>query len=143
MVFITANTTWSPRSVCDLYRARRDIEVFSKQVKQVLKFGDFPGHNANAIRRQVWTALLVHVLLRFAAHISQWGHSFMRLFAVVRAEIWDSSSLPPVKSAKQSKNSTRPAAAQTTLLRLNQTLNRVFSAYGMAVILIQSCNSWK
>jgi len=52
-------------------RARRDIEVFFKQVKRALKPGDFLGHEANAIRRQVWTALLVHVLPRFAAHISQ------------------------------------------------------------------------
>jgi len=89
MVFITNNTAWSPTSVCDLYRARWDIEVFFKQVKQTLKLGDFLGHSANAIRWQVWTALLVYVLLRFAAHISQWGHSFTRLFAVVRAAMWE------------------------------------------------------
>lgn len=64
MVFISNNTAWSPRSVCDLYRARWDIEVFFKQVKQTLKLGDFLGYNANAIRWQVWTALLVYVLLR-------------------------------------------------------------------------------
>jgi len=130
MVFSTANITiWNPRSVCDLCRERRDIEVFFKQVKQALKPGDFLGHEANAIRWQVWTALLVCVLPRFAAHISQWGHSLMRLFAVVRAatwgaagpagiatKSWDSSGLIfPVKSAKQSKSSTRPAATQTTL----------------------------
>lgn len=89
MVFITNNTAWSANSVCDLYRARWDIEVFFKQVKQTLKLGDFLGHSANAIRWQVWTALLVYVLLRFAAHISQWGHSFTRLFAVVRAAMWE------------------------------------------------------
>ena len=89
MVFISNNTEWSPASVCDLYRARWDIEVFFKQVKQTLKLGDFLGHSANAIRWQVWTALLVYVLLRYAAHISQWGHSFTRLFAVVRAAMWE------------------------------------------------------
>jgi len=89
MVFITNNTAWSTRSVCDLYRVRWDIEVFFKQVKQTLKLGDFLGHSANAIRWQVWTALLVYVLLRFAAHIGGWGHSFTRLFAVVRAAMWE------------------------------------------------------
>jgi len=89
MVFITNNLDWSPRSVCDLYRARWDIEVFFKQVKQTLKLGGFLGHNANAIRWQVWTALLVYVLLRFAAHLSRWGHNFTRLFAVVRAAMWE------------------------------------------------------
>ena len=46
-------------------------------------------HPAKAIRWQVWTALLVQVLLRFAAHLSQWAHSFTRLFAVVRAALWE------------------------------------------------------
>lgn len=89
MVFITNNTSWSASSVCELYRARWDIEGFFKQVKQTLKLGGFLGHSANAIRWQVWTALLVYVLLRFAAHLGRWGHSFTRLFAVTRAALWE------------------------------------------------------
>lgn len=89
MVFITNNPTWSPTSVCDLYRRRWDIEVFFKQVKQTLKLGTFLGHSANAVRWQVFSALLVYVLLRFEAHLSNWGHSFTRLFAVVRAALWE------------------------------------------------------
>lgn len=89
LVFITNNTEWSAGSVCDLYRARWEIEVFFKQVKQTLRLSGFVGYSANAIRWQVWTALLVYVLLRFAAHLSAWGHSFTRLFAVVRAAIWE------------------------------------------------------
>lgn len=89
MVFITNNMEWSPRSVCDLYRRRWDIEVFFKQVKQSLKLGSFLGHSANAVRWQVYTALLVYVLLRFMAHLSEWGHSFTRLFAVTRSALWE------------------------------------------------------
>ncbi len=43
----------------DLYRCRWQIEVFFKQIKQTLQ-GDFLGHNANAVRWQVWTALLTY-----------------------------------------------------------------------------------
>jgi Transposase DDE domain/Domain of unknown function (DUF4372) len=89
MVFITNNTAWSGATVCELYRARWEIEVFFKQVKQTLKLSGFIGYSANAIRWQVWTALLVYVLLRFAAHLSNWAHSFTRLFAVVRAALWE------------------------------------------------------
>jgi Transposase DDE domain/Domain of unknown function (DUF4372) len=89
MVFITNNPAWSPRSACDLYRRRWDIEVFFKQVKQSLKLGSFLGHSANAVRWQVYTALLVYVLLRFMAHLSEWGHSFTRLFAVTRSTLWE------------------------------------------------------
>ena len=89
MVFITNNLAWSPRSVCDLYRRRWDIEVFFKQVKQSLKLSGFLGHSANAVRWQVYAALLVYVLLRFQAHLSNWGHSFTRLFAVTRSALWE------------------------------------------------------
>jgi len=89
MVFITNNFVWSATSVCDLYRRRWDIEVFFKQVKQSLKLSNFLGHSANAVRWQVYTALLVYVLLRFLAHLSDWGHSFTRLFAVSRSVLWE------------------------------------------------------
>jgi hypothetical protein len=89
MVFITNNFAWSPKSVCDLYRCRWEIEVFFKQVKQTLRLSNFLGHSANAVRWQVYTALLVYVLLRFQAYLSQWGHSFTRLFAVVRSALWE------------------------------------------------------
>jgi len=93
MVFITNNLKWSPQSVCDLYRRRWDIEVFFKQVKQSLKLSGFLGHSANAVRWQVYAALLVYVLLRYMAHLSDWGHSFTRLFAVTRSALWERLNL--------------------------------------------------
>lgn len=89
MVFITNNFDWAPGSVGDLYKSRWQIEVFFKQIKQTLQLCDFLGHNANAVRWQVWTALLVYVLMRFLAHQSKWGHSFTRLFTLIRGVLWD------------------------------------------------------
>ncbi len=43
----------------------------------------------HAVRWQVYSALLVYVLLRFMAHFSAWGHSFTRLFAVTRLALWE------------------------------------------------------
>jgi hypothetical protein len=88
MVFVTNQLDWSPQTIVDLYRCRWAIEVFFKQIKQTLQLADFLGHNATAVRWQVWTALLVYVLLRFQAHVSQWPHSFTRLFTLVRAALW-------------------------------------------------------
>lgn len=88
MVFLTNQMTWSPQTIVDLYRCRWQIEVFFKQIKQSLQLCDFLGHNANAVRWQVWTALLVYVLLRFLGFLSQWPHSFTRLFTLVRASLW-------------------------------------------------------
>lgn len=88
MVFLTNNLTWSAQTIADLYRCRWSIEVFFKELKQTLQLADFLGHNARAVRWQVWTALLVYLLLRFCAFLSQWGHSFTRLFTLLRAALW-------------------------------------------------------
>jgi Transposase DDE domain/Domain of unknown function (DUF4372) len=88
MVFVTNNMEWSPASVADLYRCRWSIEAFFKQIKQTLQLADFLGHSANAVRWQVWTALLVYVLLRFLAFVHGWHHSFTRLFTLLRSALW-------------------------------------------------------
>jgi hypothetical protein len=88
LVFLTNNLQWSPASVADLYRCRWAIEAFFKQIKQTLQLADFLGHSANAVRWQIWTALLVYVLLRFQAFLHHWSHSFIRLFTLLRCALW-------------------------------------------------------
>jgi len=90
MTFITNNFDWASSSICDLYKARWAIEVFFKEMKQTLQLADFVGYNENAVRWQIWTALLTYVLLRFIAWQSKWGHSFIRLFTVIRGVLWSS-----------------------------------------------------
>jgi len=93
MVFLTNNGLWSAQTVADLYRCRWSIEVFFKELKRTLQLADFLGHNARAVRWQVWTALLVYLLLRFCAFLSQWGHSFTRLFTLLRSALWQKLEL--------------------------------------------------
>jgi hypothetical protein len=70
----------APKPTCSTMSAPR---------QQPLELVDFWGCNANAVRRQVWTALLVYVLLRSSAYLSQWPHSFTRLFTPVRPALWE------------------------------------------------------
>ena len=88
MVFLTNNFEWAASTVAGLYRCRWQIEVFFKQIKQTLQLADFLGNSANAVRWQVWTALLVYVLLRYQAFLSRWSSSFVRLWTCVRAALW-------------------------------------------------------
>lgn len=89
MTFVTNNLDWSAWTVAELYRARWEIEVFFKEIKQTVQLVDFVGHNKNAVQWQIWTALLTHLLVRFLAHLSRWGHSFTRLFTLLRAGLWN------------------------------------------------------
>ena len=88
MVFLSNNVQWSAQSIVELYRCRWQIEVFFKQIKQTLQLADFLGTSANAVRWQVWTALLTYLLLRYMSFLSDWSHSFSRLFTVIRACLW-------------------------------------------------------
>ena len=88
MEFLTNNLDWSPQSVADLYKCRWDIEKFFRQLKQTFQLADFLGNSANAVHWQIWTALLLYVLLRYLAFLSQWPQSFTRLWALCRSTLW-------------------------------------------------------
>lgn len=93
MVFLSNNFSWSAQTIADLYRCRWQIEVFFKELKQTLQMADFLGHSEGAVKWQVWTALLTYLLLRFCAWLSQWSHSFTRLFALLRSALWQKLEL--------------------------------------------------
>lgn len=88
MTFITNNRKWAPSTVCDLYKSRWGVEVFFKQIKQTLQLADFLGHSENAVRWQIWTALLCYVLLRFIGQLGKWQGSFSRLFTLLRGVLF-------------------------------------------------------
>ena len=93
MSFITNQLEWSPYSICDLYLARWGIEVFFKEIKQTLQLADFLGTSENAIKWQIWTALLAYLLLRLTAWLGDWKRSFRRLFTLVKGMLWSQRSL--------------------------------------------------
>lgn len=93
MTFLSGNLEWSAQTIVDLYRCRWAIEVFFKEIKQTLQLADFLGHNAHAVKWQIWTALLTYLLLRFCVFLSQWAHSFTRCFTLIRSAIWEKLDL--------------------------------------------------
>jgi Transposase DDE domain. len=88
MTFLSNNMEWSASSISELYKGRWGVEVFFKQIKQTLQLADFLGHNENAVRWQIWTALLTYVLLRFISYLGKWKGSFSRLFTMIRGVMW-------------------------------------------------------
>ena len=93
MTFVTNNTSWSARTIAELYRARWAVELFFKEIKQTLQLRDFVGTNEKAVKWQVWTGLLSHLLLRFLRHVAGWRLSFSRCAGIVRAALWVKADL--------------------------------------------------
>ena len=88
MVFLTNQLKWAATTITALYKARWEIEKFFKELKQTCKLCDLMSYSANGIRWEVWTALLVQLLMRYLAWCSQWGHAFNRLYALVAGILW-------------------------------------------------------
>lgn len=93
MVFLTNNLQWAPTTIAELYRARWQVELLFKELKQTLQLRDFYGENGNAVAWQIWTALLTHLLLRYLAHGAGWHASYTRFAGVVRAALWERTDL--------------------------------------------------
>jgi hypothetical protein len=60
---ITNNLYWSAATVADLYKRRWDIELFFKALKQNLQVKTFIGTSENAVKSQIYVALICFLLL--------------------------------------------------------------------------------
>jgi len=89
MEFITNNLKWSAQTIIDLYQARWGIEVFFKEIKQSLKLKSFLGYNQNAICWQIWSALILRLLLRVVQCSTGWSRGFGKMMHVLHGVLWD------------------------------------------------------
>lgn len=63
LVFLTNHFALTATQVCEVYRARWQIELFFKWIKGHLRIRAFVGHTENAVRIQIWTALSTYLLV--------------------------------------------------------------------------------
>ena len=61
---LTNQLQFAANTIADIYRERWQIELFFKALKQNLKIKTFVGTSANAVRIQIWTALIAILLLK-------------------------------------------------------------------------------
>ncbi len=118
MSFITNNMEWSPYSICELYAARWGIEVFFKEIKQTLQLADFLGTSENAIKWQIWTALLAYLLLRFIGWLSEWKESFRRLYTLVKGMIWSRRSIAELLKLILAEDQSKPPPIKLTAVQM-------------------------
>ena len=63
LVFLTNNFTVTAATICALYKARWQVELFFKWIKQHLRIKKFYGNSENAVKSQIWIAVSVYVLV--------------------------------------------------------------------------------
>ena len=84
IVLLTNEPRLSAATLARVYRYRWQIELFFKALKQNLKIKTFVGTSENAVKTQVWTALIAMLLLKFLQLKSSWKWSLSNLAAMLR-----------------------------------------------------------
>lgn len=82
---ITNNLEWSARTIADLYKKRWDIELFFKAMKQNLQIKTFIGTSENAVKSQIYVALISYLLIELINRtIAKRTKSFSNLVEKIR-----------------------------------------------------------
>jgi len=79
----------SAKEIADIYKARWDIELFFKWIKQNLKIKSFLGTSENAVRIQVWCALCVYLMVAYLKFLSKSPFSLSKLLVRIRANLME------------------------------------------------------
>jgi Transposase DDE domain/Domain of unknown function (DUF4372) len=88
LVSLTNHLELGASTVAAIYKERWQIELFFKALKQNLKIKTFVGISPNALRVQVWTALIAILLLRFLQLRSRFAWSLSNLVALLRMNLF-------------------------------------------------------
>lgn len=82
---ITNQLDWTARTIADLYKKRWDIEIFFKALKQNLQVKTFIGTNPNAVKSQIYIALICYLILELIKRtMAKRTHAFSNFVEKIR-----------------------------------------------------------
>jgi hypothetical protein len=87
-VFLTNQRKFAATTIAKIYRDRWQIETFFKALKQFLRVKTFVGTSANALKTQIWTALIAMLILKYLKLKSTFHWSLSNLVALLRQQLF-------------------------------------------------------
>ena len=88
LVFLTNHLELAAATVAAVYKERWQIELFFRALKQSLRVKTFVGTSANALKTQLWTALIAMLLVKYLQLRSTFGWSLSNLVALLRQQLF-------------------------------------------------------
>lgn len=85
--FVTNNTRFLPDKIADIYKNRWQIELLFKRIKQRYPLHYFLGETENAIKIQVWCALIVDLLVKIIKDRTKRKWSYSNISSVIRLHL--------------------------------------------------------
>lgn len=106
--FITNNTTMKPSTIAQLYQRRWQIETLFKRLKQNNQLTYFIGDSENAIRIQIWAALIGDLILKLIQNKLKKPWSFANLSSMIRIHLMTYTSLIDFLENPEKMQTTKP-----------------------------------
>ena len=88
IILLTNHLTFGSTTIAAIYRDRWQIEIFFKTIKQNLKIKTFVGTSPNALKTQIWIALIAILLLKYLKFRSRFAWSLSNLIAMLRYNLF-------------------------------------------------------
>jgi len=85
---ITNNLKWFANTISELYKSRWQVEIFFREIKQLLHIKSFIGTSENAVLIQIWTALITILLLKYLKAKAKYGWHLSNLIAFIRLNLF-------------------------------------------------------
>lgn len=85
---ITNQMSWTANTISGLYKSRWQIEIFFREIKQLLHIKSFIGTSENAVMIQIWTALITILVLKYLKAIAKHGWQLSNLVAFLRLNLF-------------------------------------------------------
>ena len=82
--FLTNNFNLAAYTISQIYKARWEVELFFKWIKQNLKIKTFLGTSPNAVLTQIWTAMIYYLLLAYIKYQTKYKYSLLYLTRVIK-----------------------------------------------------------
>lgn len=93
LVFLTNNFALKPETIAALYKARWEIELFFKWIKQNLRVKAFYGTSPNAVKTQIWVAMIVYLTLAILKQRYQLEQSLSQLLHFLEVNLFEQKPL--------------------------------------------------
>jgi IS4 transposase len=88
IVFLSNLLAFGATTIAAIYKDRWEVELFFKGLKQLCKIKTFVGTSANAVKTQVWTALIAMLVLKYLQLKSSFSWSLSTLAALLRQQLF-------------------------------------------------------
>jgi hypothetical protein len=88
VIFLTNHQKFAATTIAAIYKDRWQVELFFKAIKQNLKIKTFLGTSANAVKTQIWTALIAILILKYLQLQSKFSWSLSNLIALLRHQLF-------------------------------------------------------